>query len=184
MYGRTIVEERPENIAVMDVFSKLIQERIIFIDNPITAELANGVVAQMLYLDSVSNEKINIYINSPGGIITQGLAIYDVSKLLKSPIRTVGIGEVASMGAVLMLMGEERCGLENTRFMLHQPSGGYFGTLEENRRLLEEMEHLEEILYGIILEKTTIPNIKDTLLFDTWMDSEKALSYDLINKIL
>lgn len=184
MYGRTIVEERPENIAVMDVFSKLIQERIIFIDDVITEDLANGVVAQMLYLDSISNDKINIYINSTGGIVTQGLAIYDVSKLLKSPIRTVGMGQVASMAAVLMLMGKERCGLKNTRFMLHQPSGGFLGTTEENRRTMQEMEKLESILYDIIKEKTNIPNVEKTLLFDTWMGSEEALEYNLIDKIL
>ena len=184
MYGRTIVEERPENIAVMDVFSKLIQERIIFIDDAITDELANGVIAQMFYLDSISHDEINVYINSPGGTIYQGLAIYDVSKLLKSPIRTVGMGCVASMAAVLMLMGKERCGLKNTRFMLHQPAGAHIGTTEDGRRSLQEMEELESILYSIIGDNTTIPDVKNTLMFDTWMNSEKALEYNLINKIL
>lgn len=184
MYVRTIVEERTENIAVMDVFSKLIQERIIFIEDAIDSELANGVIAQLLILDSVSHEQINLYINSPGGIITQGLAIYDVCKLLKSPIRTVGMGEVASMSAILMLVGDERCGLTNTRFMLHQPSSGFWGTAEDQRRSLKEMEILEQTLYGIIKEKTTIPDVEKTLLFDTWMSSNEALEFGLINKIL
>jgi ATP-dependent Clp protease protease subunit len=181
---RTIVEERPENIAVMDVFSKLIQERIIFIDGPIDDELANGVIAQMLYLDSISNDTINIYINTPGGMVTQGLAIYDVSFLIKSPIRTVGVGEACSMGAILMLMGKERCSLKHSRFMVHQPSGGAYGTAEDNRRTIEEMNRLEKVLYKIIKEKTTIKDVEETLLFDTWMDAEQALECGLINKIL
>lgn len=181
---RTIVEERPENIAVMDVFSKLIQERIIFIDGAITEELANGVIAQMLYLDSLNNEQINIYINSHGGEVTQGLAIYDIAKLTKSPIRTVGIGNACSMGAVLMLVGEERCSLENCRFMLHQPSGGFVGTIAENKVALEEMIALEKILYKIIEDKTNITNAEENLLLDMWLSPEEALEKGIINKIL
>ena len=86
---RTIVEERTKNMVIMDVFSKLIQERIIFIDEPVTDELASGVIAQMLYLDSLDTTRpINIYINTPGGLVTSGMAIYDTSQLIKSPIRT------------------------------------------------------------------------------------------------
>ena len=125
---RTIVEERQKNVAVMDVFSRLIQERIIFIDDVIDDDLANGVIAQLLHLDSLDKKKpINIYINTPGGGVYSGLAIYDIAKLISAPIRTVCIGMAASMGVPLMLMGTERCATKHSRIMIHQPMGGTGG---------------------------------------------------------
>lgn len=184
---RTIVEERPKNVAVMDVFSKLIQSRIIFIDDVIDSELANGVIAQMLYLDSIDNKKdINIYINSPGGTVCDGLAIYDISKIIKSPIRTVGLGMVASMAAVLMLMGKERCATENCEFMIHQPSGGIDGQASDIEIAAREIQKSKIKLYQIISEHTgkTIEQVALDADRDCWMNSEEAKDYGLITKIL
>lgn len=184
---RTIVEERPKNVAVMDVFSKLIQERIIFIDDVIDDDLANGVIAQMLYLDSLdSKTPIDVYVNTPGGSVYAGLAIYDISEKIKAPIRTVCMGLVASMGVPLTLMGKERCATKRTRFMIHQPSGGAFGTASDVKISVKEIETLEKELYSIIAEKTgkTYEEVVKDCDRDYWMSAEEALSYGIITKIL
>ncbi|MDA3854956.1 MAG: ATP-dependent Clp protease proteolytic subunit [Candidatus Woesearchaeota archaeon] len=181
---RTIVEESPSNIAVMDVFSKLIQERIIFIDDVVDSELANGVIAQLFYLDSISTDPMKIYINTPGGEVNQGLAIYDTSKLISSPIETIGMGCVASMGAILMLMGQVRKSLENTRFMLHQVQAGAIGTLSSVEVAIEEGRLLQKILYRILKEKTSIKDPENTLKEDKWMGAKEAKEIELITDIL
>jgi ATP-dependent Clp protease protease subunit len=181
---RTIVEERAKNAVVMDVFSKLIQERIIFIDGVITDDLANGVIAQMLYLDSIKNDTINIYINSPGGSILAGLAIYDISKIIKSPIRTVCVGMACSMAAVLMLMGEERASLKHSRIMFHQAQADSFGKVTELKINLELVETLQKEIFNIIEEKTILKGLSETLLFDEWYSSTEALERGIITKIL
>jgi len=183
---RTIVEESPQPVAVMDVFSKLVQERIIYIDGVIDDDLANGVIAQMLYLSSqhASDNTIHVYINSPGGSVTSGLAIFDIAKLIKVPIRTICVGQAASMGSILMLMGQERVGLKHSRFLLHQVSGGSIGKLEDIRIDYEEMKVLENYLYDIIAEYTSFENLPDYLKFDRWFGSDLALEKGLITKIL
>jgi len=183
---RTIVEERPKNVVVMDVFSKLVQERIIFIDDSIDDELANGIIAQMLYLDSISNEKINIYINTPGGSVHAGLGIYDVGMLLKSPIKTVCVGVAASMGAILMLMGEERVITKHARMMIHQPMGGAQGQASDIRITSKEIDKLQHELYQIIAERTGTPidTVANDADRDYWMTSEEALAYGMVTKIL
>ena len=149
---RTIVEENPQNVVIMDVFSKLIQDRIIFIGEDIHPDLSNEVIAQLLYLNSVSKtDPIKVYINSPGGYVTQGLAMYDVAHLIKAPIDTYCIGQAASMGAILMLMGQRRFGLKHTRIMLHELSGGAVGTLTEMKISVVEAEKLQQQLNNIIL---------------------------------
>jgi ATP-dependent Clp protease protease subunit len=184
MYTRTIVEESPDNIAVMDVFSRLIQDRIIFIDDAIDDDLSNGVIAQLLYLDSLNNETINVYINSPGGSVSSGLAIYDVAKLIKSPIKTICIGTAGSMAAILMLIGQERCGLKHSKFMLHQPSGGVGGAAEDIRIVAKEITSIENSLYTIIKEHTTFKDVKNLFNRDYWLNSEEAFKFNLITKIL
>lgn len=182
---RTIVEESTSNLVIMDVFSKLIQTRIIFIDDVVDDEIANNVIAQMMYLDSVDpNKEISIYINTPGGSVIQGLAIYDVAKLIKSPITTICIGQAASMGAILMLMGKKRCGLKHSRFLLHQISGGTIGNLSSMKISLKEAERLETFLYDILREKTTVPDIQTLLKEDLWLDSDQAKEYGIITDIL
>lgn len=181
---RTVVEKSSDNLVIIDVFSRLIQERIIFIDDEITEELANGVIAQLLYLDSIKKDTINIYINSPGGSVIQGLAIYDVSKLIKSPIRTVCLGQAASMGAVLMLMGSTRVGLKHSRIMFHQVSGGAYGSPDDLRVNYKEVEKLQNCMYDIIKEVTTIENVEETFRLDKWYDTEEALSVKILTERL
>lgn len=179
---RTIVEERSKNIVIMDVFSKLAQERIVFIDDVIDDELANGVIAQLLYLDSINNKQINVYINSPGGNILAGLAIYDISKLIKSPIRTVCVGAACSMAGVLMLMGAERCGLKHSRVMIHQLKGGVFGKPGDVKVVMEQMDILEKELFDIIVEKTNIKN--PFTACDIWYTAKEALEAGILTSIL
>ena len=184
---RTIVEERQKNVAVMDVFSRLIQERIIFIDDVIDDDLANGVIAQLLHLDSLDKKKpINIYINTPGGGVYSGLAIYDIGKLISAPIRTVCIGMAASMGVPLMLMGTERCATKHSRIMIHQPMGGARGQVSDIKIEYEEMEKLKRELYEIIAEGSGQPyeKVEKDCDRDYWMTAEEALKYGIITKIL
>lgn len=181
---RTIVEEKPGNIAVMDVFSKLVQERIIFIDSAIDDELANGVIAQMLYLDSLNHDPISLYINSPGGSVYDGLAIYDVAHLLKSPINTVCVGKASSMACILMLVGKERSMTKHARMMMHQPSGGVYGYAKEIEITYQEIEKLKTELYNIVKEKTNIVNPEELFIWDSWYTSTEALEKGLITKIL
>ena len=181
---RTIVEESTRNMSIIDVFSKLVQERIIFIDSLIDDELANGVIAQLLYLDSVNQNEISIYINTPGGSVMDGLAIYDVSKLIKSPIRTVCIGGAISMGAILMLMGKERCITKHSRMMLHQPSAEASGKVDNIRITHNFVEKLKKEMYAIIEENTTLTNVEELFRWDTWYTSEEALACGLVTKIL
>ena len=184
MYTRTIVEERPKNVAIMDVFSKLIQERIIFIDDAIDDELANGVIAQMMYLDSINHKEISIYINTPGGNVLSGLAIFDVAKLIQSPIKTICIGMAASMGAILMLMGQERAATKHSRIMIHQPSGWATGTVDEMKISYEEAEKLKLELFEIVREYTNIQHMDEVFKLDTWYTAKEALECGLLTKIL
>lgn len=184
---RTIVEERPKNVAVMDVFSKLVQERIIFIDGNIDEDLANGVIAQMLYLDSLDKEKpINIYINTYGGSCYDGLAIYDIAEKIKAPIRTITMGKCCSMGVPLLLMGSERCATKRTRFMIHQPQGGAYGQVSDIKITYEEIEVVKKELYTVISERTGQPyeRVEKDCDRDKWMSAEEALAYGIITKIL
>lgn len=181
---RTIVEERSKNVAVMDVFSKLAQERIIFIDESIDDELANGVIAQLLYLDSVNQTPIDIYINTPGGSVYDGLAIYDVAHLIKSPIRTICVGMAASMGAILMLMGSERCATKHSRIMLHQPSGVAIGSADSIAISHEEIQKLKKELYDIVEEKTSLTNVEALFKDDKWYTAKEALEVGLLTKVL
>lgn len=183
--SRTIVEKNPENIAIIDVFSRLIQDRIIFIGEPIDDELANEVIAQMLYLDSKnSKEPINIYINTPGGHVSSGLAIYDVSNLIKAPIITTALGMCASMGVILLLMGNKRYATKHTRLMAHQPSGGAIGTASEIGITYDEIQKYKKDLYNIIESKTNITNSEELFRQDYWMSAEEALEKGFITKIL
>lgn len=186
MYQRTIVEERGKNAVVMDVFSKLVQERIIFIDDVIDDELANGVIAQMLYLDSVSTDPISIYINSPGGSVYSGLAIFDVAHLIKSPIKTICVGLAASMGAILMLVGTERYATKHSRLMLHQPMGGVQGQATDIRITSREIDKLETELYQIIANITgkELDQVRKDCDRDYWLTTEEALNYGLLTKVL
>lgn len=181
---RTIVEESTKNMSIIDVFSKLAQDRIIFIDDVIDSELANGVIAQMLFLDSINQEEIRLYINSPGGSVYDGLAIYDIAKLIKSPIKTVCIGKAFSMAAILMLIGKERHATKHTRLMFHQPMTEVQGNVDDIRVTYEEVEKLKKELYDIVEENSNLKNVEEIFKLDTWYTADECLKHGLITKIL
>ena len=187
MRPRTIVEERPQNVAVMDVFSKLAQNRIVFIGNEIDDEGANELIAQLLFLDSLpGNEQISIYINSPGGSVYAGFAIYDTIQKLKSPVKTIAVGMAASMGAILLLSSEDRSALKHSRIMIHQPMGGAQGQASDIRITCDEINKVQVELYEIISERTGIPMDEVYKLCDQdkWYTAKEALEAGIIKEIL
>lgn len=182
---RSIVEERSQNLVVMDVFSKLIQDRIIFIDGPITSELANDVIAQLLILNSLNKEEvINIYINSPGGVILDGLAIFDIAKLIQAPIRTTCIGTAASMAAILMFMGKERCALEHSRIMFHEAFGWYQGKTKDIEVEFKLHKDLQQDIYNIVSTNSKLTSPEDIFKTDTWYTAKEAKELGIIHTIL
>lgn len=171
-----------------DIFSRLLKDRIVFICGEIDDDLANSVIAQLLYLDSISNEDINIYINSPGGSITSGMAIYDTMNLIKSDVATTCLGMAASMGAFLLSCGKKgkRYILPNAEVMIHQPLGGASGQATEIKIAAERILKLKDKLNKILANNTgkDINTINNDTERDYFMDSDEALKYGIIDKIL
>ncbi|MBQ7104763.1 MAG: ATP-dependent Clp protease proteolytic subunit [Bacilli bacterium] len=171
-----------------DIFSRLLKDRIVFICGEIDDDLANSVIAQLLYLDSISNEDINLYINSPGGSITSGMAIYDTMNLIKSDVATTCLGMAASMGAFLLSCGKKgkRYILPNAEVMIHQPLGGASGQATEIKIAAERILKLKDKLNKILANNTgkDINTINNDTERDYFMDSDEALKYGIIDKIL
>lgn len=184
----TIIEERQLNVATMDVFSRLMMDRIIFLGAPIYDDAANIIQAQLLFLESVDPEKdIQIYINSPGGSVTAGLAILDTMNFIKCDVSTVCIGECASMAAVLLSAGAKgkRYCLPNSMVLIHQPSGGAQGQQTEIAIVADFMLKTRERLNRILAENTgqSIETIQADTERDNYMTAEQALAYGLVDKI-
>lgn len=184
MINRNVVEERTKNVVIMDVFSKLAQERILFIDDIIDHDLANGIISQLMYLDSINNNEISIYINSPGGTVYDGLAILDVMDLIKSPIKTVCTGKAMSMAAIILLYGNTRVSTKRSTIMLHQMSTLVGGRLSDISIDYKEAKRLENILYETIKEKTNIQNIDNKLLTDWYISPKEAKELGIIDTVL
>lgn len=182
--SRTIVERSTQNLVAMDVFSRLIQDRIIFIDDVITDEMCNGVVSQLLYLNSLSKDEITIYINSPGGSVYDGFAIIDTMERIKSPVKTVVIGKAMSMAAVIAVMGDVRQMTKRSTMMFHEMSAGIVNKMSEITTYYEELKRIEEVLYAAVKEKTKIKDIEQAFQKDQYYDAEKALSLGVIDEIL
>ena len=184
-----IIEERQMNIAIFDVFSRLMMDRIIFLGTGISDQVANIIQAQLLFLESTDSSKdIQIYINSPGGGVYAGLVIYDTMQLIKPNVATICTGMAASMGAVLLCAGEKgkRSGLTHSRVMIHQPVGGAHGQASDIEITAKEILTLKEELYNII-SKHTGQDYKKVYADsdrDYWMKSDKALEYGMIDEIL
>ncbi len=184
-----IIEERPMNIAIFDVFSRLMMDRIIFLGTGINDQVANIIQAQLLFLESTDSSKdIQIYINSPGGGVYAGLGIYDTMQLIKPNVATICTGMAASMGAVLLCAGEKgkRSGLTHSRIMIHQPLGGAQGQASDIEITAKEIITLKEELYKII-SKHTGQDYKKVYADsdrDYWMKSDKAIEYGMIDEIL
>lgn len=184
-----IIEERQMNIAIFDVFSRLMMDRIIFLGTAINDQVANIVQAQLLFLESTDASKdIQIYINSPGGSVYAGLGIYDTMQFIKPDVATICTGMAASMGAVLLCAGTagKRSGLEHSRVMIHQPMGGAQGQASDIEITAKEILTLKDELYQIIAKHTG--KDFDTVYADSdrdyWMKADKAKKYGMIDEIL
>ena len=183
-----IVDKEGSSERSYDIFSRLLKERILMISGEISDHTANSIIAQLLYLDSLNNEDINIYINSPGGSVTAGMAIYDTMNFINSNVNTICIGLAASMGAFLLSSGNKgnRYALPNSEIMIHQPLGGVHGQATEIKIVAEHIIKTKNKL-NKILSKNTGQNIKkietDTER-DHFLTAEEALKYGLIDKII
>ena len=183
-----IVDKEINGERSYDIFSRLLKDRIIFLSGEIDDTLANTIVSELLYLDSISHDEISLYINSPGGSITSGMAIYDTMNYIKSDVKTICIGIAASMAAFLLSCGKKgkRFILPNAEVMIHQPLGGIQGQATEIKIAAERILKLKEKLNNI-LSKNTGKNLKiieqDTER-DHFLDAEEALNYGLIDKII
>jgi ATP-dependent Clp protease, protease subunit len=185
----TIIEERQLNIATMDVFSRLMMDRIIFLGTPIDDYVANIIQAQLLFLESSDPSKdIQIYFNSPGGNVHAGLGIYDTIQYISSDVATICTGMAASMAAVLLASGKKgkRSALKHSRVMIHQPSGGAQGQASEMEITLKEIMKLRKELYEILAEHTGNPfkKVEKDSDRDYWMTAEEAKEYGVIDEIL
>lgn len=184
-----IIEERQMNVAVMDVFSRLMMERIIFLGTPIYDDVANIVQAQLLFLDSTDSSKdIQIYINSPGGSVTAGLGIYDTMQIVTPDVATICTGMAASMGAILLAAGEKgkRSALTHSRVMIHQPMGGAEGQASDIEITAREIAKTKRELYEILAKHTgkSYDTIEKDADRDYWMKSDEAVEYGMIDQVL
>lgn len=184
-----IIEERQLNISQLDVFSRLMMDRIIFLGTGVDDQIANIIQAQLLFLSSVDASKdIQIYINSPGGSVYAGLGIYDTMQYVQPDVATICTGMAASMGAVLLCAGAEgkRSALPHSRVMIHQPSGGASGVATDMEINLREMLKLKEELYQIIANHSgqTYDKVYADSERDYWMKAEEAKAYGMIDEVL
>lgn len=184
-----IIEERQMNAVAMDVFSRLMMDRIIFLGTGINDQIANIIQAQLLFLESTdANKDIQIYINSPGGSVYAGLGIYDTMQFIKPDVATICTGMAASMGAVLLCAGEKgkRSGLPHSRVMIHQPMGGAQGQASDIEITAREIMTLKEELYKIISKHSGQPydKVYEDSDRDYWMKADRAKEYGMIDEIL
>jgi ATP-dependent Clp protease protease subunit len=184
-----VVEQTARGERAFDIYSRLLKDRLIFLTGPIDDYVANLVVAQLLFLESENPDKdVFIYINSPGGVVTAGLAIYDTMQFIKPDVSTMCLGQAASMGALLLSAGTagKRCCLPNARVMIHQPLGGAQGQASDIAIHAEETLKVRDRLNGILSKHTGQP--VETIAKDTdrdnFMSAEKALKYGIVDKIL
>lgn len=184
-----IIEERPMNVAVMDVYSRLMMDRIIFLGYPISDEVANIVTAQLLFLESTDRTRdIQMYINSPGGSVYAGLGMYDTMQFITPDIATICTGMAASMGAVLMCAGAKgkRTALKHSRIMMHQPSSGVGGQASDIEITVSEILKLKKELYEILATHTGMDfdKIAKDCNRDYWMTAAEAKEYGLVDEVL
>ncbi len=184
-----VVEQSPRGERAYDIYSRLLKERIIFLGSPVDDDVANVVIAQLLFLEAEDADKdITFYINSPGGVVTAGLAIYDTMQYVKNDIATLCMGQAASMGALLLAAGapEKRYALPNARIMIHQPTGGFHGQASDvdihAREILRMREDLNQIL--ATHTKQTIKKIRVDTERDNFMSASEAVKYGIIDKVL
>ena len=184
-----VIEQSPRGERSFDIYSRLLNERIVFLGEAIDDQVANSVVAQLLHLESADPEKdISLYINSPGGSVTAGLAILDTMEYIRSDVSTICIGQAASMAAVLLACGAKgkRYALPNSRVMIHQPSGGAQGQQTEIAIVAKEILYIRERLNKILADKTgqKIETIQADTERDNFMSAEEASAYGIVDKVV
>jgi ATP-dependent Clp protease, protease subunit len=185
----TVVEQTHRGERGWDIFSRLLKDRIIFLGTQINDQVANTIIAQLLYLESEDSEKeISIYINSPGGVITSGLAIYDTMQYIRAPVSTICLGQAASMGAFLLSSGTtgKRYALPNARIMVHQPLGGAQGQASDIQIQAQEIQRLKDKLNAILADQTgqSLEKISLDTDRDRYMTAEEAKEYGLIDEVM
>ena len=184
-----VVEQSARGERAYDIYSRLLKDRVIMLSDPIDDHLANLIIAQLLFLEREDPDTdIELYINSPGGSVSAGLAIYDTMQIVKCDIATTCVGMAASMGAVLLCGGThgKRHALKHSRVMLHQVAGGYEGSVSDARIRLEEMNKAQDTLMTIIAEHTGKPveKVRSDSDRDYWLSSREALEYGIVDKVL
>ena len=184
-----VVEQTARGERAYDIFSRLLKERVVFLVGPVEDHVANLVVAQLLFLESENPDKdIHFYINSPGGSVTAGLAIYDTMQFIKPAVSTLCIGQAASMGAVLLAAGApgKRFALPNSRVMIHQPLGGFRGQASDIEIHAREMLKIRDVLNDILSRHTGrgVDQIRQDTDRDNFLSSQEALEYNLIDKVI
>ena len=184
-----VVEQSSRGERAFDIYSRLLRERIIFLTGPVEDGMASLIVAQLLFLEAENPKKeISIYINSPGGVVTSGLAIYDTMQFIRPPVSTLCVGQAASMGSLLLAAGEKdmRFALPNARIMVHQPSGGFQGQATDILIHAQEIVNLKQRLNEIYVKHTgrTYETIEDALERDNFMTADEAKEFGLIDEVI
>ena len=184
-----VVEQTNRGERSYDIYSRLLKERIIFLSGPVEDGMATLIVAQLLFLESENPKKeINMYINSPGGVVTAGMSIYDTMQFIKPPVTTLCMGQAASMGSLLLTAGAKgnRFALPHSRIMVHQPSGGYRGQVTDFLIHAEEVKELKRRLNEVYVRHTgrTLKEIEEALERDNFMSAEKAKEFGLIDEVI
>ncbi len=184
-----VVEQTARGERAYDIFSRLLKERVVFLVGPVEDHIANLVVAQLLFLESENPDKdIHFYINSPGGSVTAGLAIYDTMQFIRPAVSTLCIGQAASMGAVLLAAGAagKRFALPNSRVMIHQPLGGFRGQASDIEIHAREMLKIRDLLNDILARHTgrTMEQIRNDTDRDNFLSAKEAVEYNLVDKVI
>jgi ATP-dependent Clp protease protease subunit len=183
-----VVETTHRGERSWDIFSRLLKDRIVFLGTDVNDDVANIIIAQLLFLESEDPDKdIQLYINSPGGVVTAGLAIYDTMQYIRCPVTTICIGQAASMGAVLLAAGapKHRFALPNARIMIHQPMGGARGQATDIEIQAREIRHIKEVLIEILVKATgkTSEQISKDIERDFYMGADQACEYGIIDEV-
>lgn len=183
-----VVEQSSRGERAFDIYSRLLKERVIFVTGGVEDHMASLITAQLLFLEAENPKKeISMYINSPGGVVTSGMAIYDTMQYIRAPVATLCIGQAASMGSLLLAAGEKdmRFALPNARVMVHQPSGGFQGQASDIERHAQEILDMRARLNKIYVDHTgqTLRKIEDALERDTFMTAEQAKDFGIVDEV-